>query len=59
MFVCMYFVLLVVVVTCFCFVYGGGFEIFFVNFQQCCIKFLFFFSPNLYVLIVLLYVFSN
>ena len=38
MFVCCYFVLLVVVVvTCFCFVYGGGFEIFFVNFQQCCI----------------------
>ena len=28
-FFCSYFVLLVVVVTCFCFVYGGGFEIFF------------------------------
>ena len=42
MFVCSYFVLLVVVVTWFCFVCGGGFEIFLLTFNNVALNFCFF-----------------
>ena len=42
MFVCGYLVLLVVVATCFCSVYGGGFEFFLLTFINVMFNFCFF-----------------
>ena len=42
MFVCGYLVLLVVVATCFCSVYGGGFETFLLTFNNVAFNFCFF-----------------